>query len=55
MTFRTLKYYFEIDELTSMKLKSLIGKSNFNSKDFQNIISALITKTYETQKGKPIK
>jgi len=55
MNYKTIKFYYEIDEATSCKIKSLIGKSNFNSKDFQKIISTLISKTYEEQKGKPVR
>ena len=54
MNFKPIKFYYEIDEATSMKIKSLIGKNNFNSKDFQKIITTLISKTYEEQKGKPV-
>ena len=55
MNFKPIKFYYEIDEATSMKIKSLIGKNNFNSKDFQKIITTLISKTYEQQKGKPVR
>ena len=55
MNFKPIKFYYEIDEATSMKIKSLCGKNNFNSKDFQKIITTLISKTYEQQKGKPIR
>ncbi len=55
MNFKPIKFYYEIDEATSMKIKSLIGKNNFNSKDFQKIITTLISKTYEEQKGKPVR
>ncbi len=55
MNFRPIKYYFEIDEALSIKLKSLIGKPSFNQKEFQRIVSTLISKTYDTSKGKPFK
>ena len=55
MNFKSIKYYFEIDEATSMKLKSLLGKTSFNQKEFQMIISKLVSKTYDTQKGKPFR
>ena len=55
MNFKPIKFYYEIDEATSMKIKSLIGRSTFNSKDFQKIITTLISKTYEDQKGKPVR
>ena len=55
MNYRPIKIYYEIDEATSMKLKSLIGKPSFNQKEFQRIVSTLISKTYDTSKGKPFK
>ena len=55
MNYRPTKFYFEIDEATSCKLKSLIGKSSSNQKEFQKIILALISKTYDNQKGRPFK
>ncbi len=55
MNYRPIKIYYEIDEATSMKLKSLIGKTTFNPRDFQRIITAIISKTYDTQKGKVFK
>ena len=55
MNYRATKFYFEIDEATSCKLKSLIGKSSFNQKEFQKIMLALISKTYDNQKGRPFK
>tara|TARA_B100001250_G_scaffold353581_1_gene326978 strand:- start:1122 stop:1361 length:240 start_codon:yes stop_codon:yes gene_type:complete len=55
MNYKPIKFYFSIDEITSMKLKSLIGKPSINAKDFQQIITAIINHTYETQKGKKFK
>ena len=55
MNYRPIKFYYEVDEATSMKLKSLIGKTTFNPRDFQRIITAIISKTYDTQKGKVFK
>tara|TARA_R100001594_G_C3910932_1_gene233249 strand:+ start:214 stop:381 length:168 start_codon:yes stop_codon:yes gene_type:complete len=55
MNFKNIKYLFEIDETTSMKIKSLIGKTTFNQKEFQKIMSALISRTYDTSKGRPFK
>lgn len=54
MTFRKQRFYFDCDEATFMKLQSLSGKSYFQSKDFQSIITTLIGKVYETSKGKKI-
>ena len=55
MNFKPIKYYFEIDEATSMKIKSLLGKTSFNQKEFQKIMLSLISKTYDNSKGKPFK
>ena len=55
MNYRPTKFYFEIDEATSMKLKSLIGKTSFNQKEFQMIVLKLISTTYDKSKGKPFK
>ena len=55
MNYRPTKFYFEIDEATSCKLKSLIGKTSFNQKEFQMIVSKLISSTYDNSKGRPYK
>ena len=52
MTFSKQRFYYEADEATFMKLQTLSGKSFFTNKDFQNIITSLIGKIYETNKGK---
>jgi hypothetical protein len=52
MTFSKQRFYYETDEATFMKLQALSGKSFLTNKDFQNIITALIGKIYETNKGK---
>jgi hypothetical protein len=52
MTFSKQRFYYEADEATFMKLQTLSGKSFFTNKDFQNIITLLIGKIYETNKGK---
>jgi len=52
MTFSKLRFYYEADEATFMKLQALSGKSFFTNKDFQNITTSLIGKIYETNKGK---
>lgn len=52
MTFRNQRFNFDCDEATFMKLQTLSGKSFFTNKDFQNIITSLIGKIYETNKGK---
>jgi hypothetical protein len=52
MTYSKQRFYYEADEATFMKLQTLSGKSFFTNKDFQNIITSLIGKIYETNKGK---
>jgi len=52
MTFRNLRFNYECDEATLMKLQALSGKSYFQNKDFQSIITAIIGKVYEGNKGK---
>lgn len=54
MTFSKQKFYYECDEATYMKLQTLSGKSFFQSKDFQITITSLISKFYETNKGRRI-
>jgi hypothetical protein len=54
MSFRNLRFNYECDEATLLKLKSLSGKVHIQTKDFQSIISTLINKTYETSKGKKL-
>jgi hypothetical protein len=54
MNFRNLRYNYECDEATLLKLKSLSGKVHIQTKDFQLIINTLINKTYETNKGRKI-
>lgn len=54
MNFRNLRFTFDCDEATLLKLKSLSGKVHIQTKDFQSIISILINKTYETSKGKKL-
>ena len=55
MIYKAPKFYYEIDEITSMKLKSLIGKKSFFAKDIQKILTKIIASTYERQNGKPFK
>lgn len=55
MTFRNQRFYFEVDEATSLRLKALSGKSYFQQRDFQVIISTLINKAYDNSNGKQIK
>ena len=55
MTFKPQRFYFDVDEATFMKLQALSGKSYFQNKDFQQIISMIISKTYEGTKGKQVK
>ncbi len=55
MNYRPIKFYYEVDEATSMKLKSLIGKTTLTPKEFQKIITTIISKTYDNSKGKVLK
>ncbi len=52
MSFKNQKYFLEVDEATFMKLQALAGKSYFQQKDFQQVVSTLISKAYENKKGK---
>jgi len=52
MTFKNLRFNYECDEATLMKLQALSGKSFLQTKDFQAIITTLIGKTYENNKGR---
>lgn len=54
MTFRNLRFNYECDEATLMKLQALSGKSFLQTKDFQTIITTLIGKIYENNKGRKI-
>jgi hypothetical protein len=54
MNFKNLRFIYECDEATLLKLQSLSGKNHIQTKDFQSIISTLINKTYETSKGKKL-
>jgi hypothetical protein len=54
MNFRNLRFNYECDEATLLKLQSLSGKNHIQTKDFQSIISILIHKTYETSKGRKL-
>jgi hypothetical protein len=55
MTYRQQKFTYTCDEATYLKLQSLSGKSYFQTKDFQAIITNLISRTYEKSNGKAIK
>ncbi len=55
MIYKPLKFYYEIDEITSMKLKSLIGKKSLFAKDIQKILTSIIASTYAKQNGKQFK
>jgi hypothetical protein len=54
MNSRNLRFNYECDEATFLKIKSLSGKVHIQAKDFQSIISTLINKTYETSKGRKL-
>jgi len=55
MNYKPIKFYYTIDEATSIKIKTLLGKRTFTLKEVQNLIDKLISNTYEKQKGKPYK
>jgi len=55
MTFRNQKFYYDVDEATLLRLQALSGKSYFQQRDFQQVVSALITKAYENSNGKQIR
>lgn len=55
MTFKKHRFYFDVDEATFLRLQALLGKSHFQQKDFQAIVNALITKTFDSTNGKSIK
>ena len=42
-------FTFSADTETQMKLQVLVGKGFIQPKDFQNIISTLINKAYESK------
>ena len=52
MSFKKQRFYYECDEATFMKLQNLLGKDFFQNKDFQGIITTLIGRIYDTNKGK---
>ena len=52
MNFKDKRFYYECDEATFMKLQNLSGKNFFQNKDFQSIITTLIGRIYDTNKGK---
>jgi hypothetical protein len=52
MSFKNQKYFLEVDEAIFMKLQAITGKSYFQQKDFQQVVSTLISKAYENKKGK---
>ena len=49
------KFYFEVDEIMEIKLKSLIGKSYITSKDIEKIFYALVEQTYNDNAGRKLK
>lgn len=54
MTFRNVRFNYECNEATLLKLQALSGKSFLQTKDFQSIITTLIGKIYENNKGRKI-
>ena len=55
MPFQSKKFTFEVDELTNMKLNSLIGKGNFKNNDFNKLVRIMIDSSYAYSKGKKVK
>jgi len=55
MLYQNKKFIFEIDELTNMKLNSLIGKGNFKNNDFTKLVRIMIDSSYANSKGKKAK
>ena len=47
--------YFEVDELTHMKLTSLCGKANYVNSDFSKLNRLMIDSSYSKSKGKKAK
>lgn len=54
MVFKNKKFVLEADEALHMKLQALSGKSDFQQKDFQKIISQTVNIVFTARKGKPI-
>jgi len=54
MNSKNLRFNYECDEATQMKLQALSGKSFLQTKDFQTIITTLIGKIYESNKGRKL-
>jgi hypothetical protein len=55
MSFKTKRFSFEVDELSFIQLQQLIGKPQVNDRDFQKVITKIISLTHQTQKGKAVK
>lgn len=55
MIYQIKKYSFEIDELTNMKLNSLIGRSNYNNNHFSKLVKLMVDSSYAYSKGKKAK
>jgi len=45
---------FKVDEILEVKLKSLSGKTQLTSNDYQRIIQSLIERSFEGSNGKKI-
>ena len=52
MTRSTKRIYFDMDEETYMKFKSMISKSYITPRDYQIVIQALIDKAYDKSNAK---
>ena len=42
----------EVKELTNLKMKSLLGKTNITAKDISKVLDYLVDSTYSQNKGK---
>jgi hypothetical protein len=54
MVFKNKKFFLEADEALYMKLQALSGKSDFQQRDFQKVISHIANFVFTARKGKPI-
>ncbi len=54
MAQQTKRIQVIIDEILDVKLKSLSGKTQLNTNDYQRIIQSLIERSYEGSNGKKI-
>ncbi len=55
MVYQKKKFNTEIDELTHLKLNSLIGKANYSNNDFNKLVQLMIDSSYAYSNGKKAK